>query len=315
MRCTHRRSSLLLAGFGLLYIACTDPVEHQHASSADLREARATAVADPTVTSALPSEAPQGTTLDVQINGSGFDQGSVAHWERNGAVDPRVHVNSTRFIKSTQLVANLTITLDAEVSPYDIVVMTRAGKKGIGTEKFTVRLTNAVGAWTIDAARSFNFAGDGRGEYVNGQCGITGWIFYGNYDPATGVGGDGILDKISAGSTGCPPREIRVTLNGVSRRVLLLPVRQIVGLRVDESRTQDFWVILDGADPKCNRLGWIGAEGGGAGGQITVSRTASDTWLATTTGNPRCFYVKGQTRIWGTTFTNVQASVVIKQQP
>lgn len=307
------RSLLLLASIAL--VACADPPDPSRSLSPEPSLARAAATADPTVASALPSEAEQGTTLDVAINGSGFDRGSLAHWERNGAADPRVRVNSTRFVKSTQLVANLTISLDAEVSRYDIAVVTALGKKGIGTEKFAVRLANAIGAWTIDPAQSMNFAGDGRGDYVNGQCGITGFIFYANYDPSTGIGGDGILDKISAGSTGCPPREIRALLNGVSRRVLLFPVRQIVGLGIGESRTQNLFLQLDGADSQCTHLAWWTVAEGGAGGQITVSRIASDTWRATTNGNARCFYLRGQKRVYTTIFANVQASVGIKQQP
>jgi hypothetical protein len=318
MRCTHRRSNLLVAGFGLFLGACADPTEPSRSLSPEPTLAKVAATAGPTVTSTLPSEAEQGTTLDVEINGSGFDQGSLAHFERNGAADSRVRVNSTRFVKSAQLVANLTIALDAEVSPYDVVVITAAGKKGIGTEQFTVRVGMAVGAWTLDPAQSINFAADGRGEYVNGQCGITGAIFYGNYDPSTGMGGDGILDKISAGSAGCLPREIRVTLNGVSRRVSLVPVRQIVGLRIGESRTQNLFLQLDAADPNCTHLAWWVVAEGGAGGQITVSRTASDRWLATTNGNARCFYLRGMKRVYTTIFkelTDVQASFVIKQQP
>jgi hypothetical protein len=315
MRFTNRFSNLIVAGITLLFFAsCTDPTEPGRSLSPDLSLAKVAAAAvNPTVTSALPSEAPQGTTLDVQINGSGFDGGSLAHWERNGVVDPRVHVNSTRFVKSTQLVANLTITLDATVSPYDVVVMTAAGKKGIGTEAFTVRMANALAAWTIDPALSVNFAGDTRGEYVNGQCGIQGAIFYGNYDPATGVGGDATLDNIRPGSTGCAPRAIRVTLNGVSQNVPFLAIRQVVGLSVGQSRTQNFVIQVDG-DSRCTRVGWWTVAEGGAGGQIVVKRTASDAWVATTTGNARCFYFKGQTRVWGTTFTNVQASFAIKQQ-
>jgi hypothetical protein len=312
MRCTHRCSSLLLTGFGLLFTACTDPTGRT--LSPELSLEKSAAIADPTVTSAVPSEAEQGTTLDVQINGSGFDRGSLAHWERNGAVDPRVRVNGTRFVKSTQLIANLTIALDAEVSPYDIVVVTAAGKKGIGTEKFAVRLTNALPIWTIDETQSLNFAGDGRGDYVSGECGLVGQIFYGNYDPATGLGGDVTLGDIGAGSTGCLPRSIRATLNGVAVNVGFMNVRYVVGIKVGESRTDNFGVGLNGG-PTCERLGWWAVADGGAGGQMTVTRTASDTWLATTHGNARCNYIKGRIRIWGTTFDNIQASFVIKQQP
>jgi probable HAF family extracellular repeat protein len=55
-----------------------------------------------------------------------------------GSTDSRVRTNSTRFVSSTALVANITISLDAVASRYDIAVTNASGKKGIGTELFTV---------------------------------------------------------------------------------------------------------------------------------------------------------------------------------
>jgi len=79
-------------------------------------------------------------TLDVTVNGSGFDQGATATFPLNGVVDPRVHVNSTRYVKSTQLVANVTIAADAPTVKYDVAVLDGSGKKGIGSELFTVNV-------------------------------------------------------------------------------------------------------------------------------------------------------------------------------
>jgi hypothetical protein len=305
---------LLSASFIGMVLACASPLETRSPTVPDARLTQAAVAATPTVTSALPSAAPQDTTLDVQITGSGFDVGSHATFELGGVVDTRVHVNSTRYVKSTQVVANVTIAIDAIVSQYNVAVTTSSGKKGIGTDAFTVTPHNALPAWTIDATQSVNFAGDGRGDYVSGQCGMTGEIFYANYDPATGTGGDVTLGNINAGSTGCAPRAITATLNGVSLNVPFLAIRTIVSLTVGGSRTQNFVAQVDGGS-SCTRLGWWTVADGGAGGQIIVTRTAGDTWTATTTGPARCFYFKGQTRIWGTTFTNVVASFVIRQLP
>jgi hypothetical protein len=303
-----------MLGFGLLFTACTDPVEPGHAPSTDLRLAKVAVTADPTVTSALPSEAPQGTTLDVQINGSGFDRGSLAHWERDGATDPRVHVNSTRFVKSTQLIANLTITLDAEVSAYDVVVVTAAGKKGIGTERFTVRLADAIPGWTVDAFQSVNVASDGKGEYVSGQCGVEGRIFYGNYDPATGLGGDATFENNNPKSSTCGTRSMSVTINGVARNLSAFNVMRVVGLSEGATRDQNFGMSVGGLS-NCGRLAWWRTEDGGAGGQIKVTRTGAKTWTAVTSGSARCSYFKGQTRIWGESFTNIQISLALREMP
>ena len=93
----------------------------------------------PTVTSTDPSEAPQDPTLDVRVLGSGFDQGSRAEWAIAGVPSLKVITNSTRFVSSKELVANIRIALDADTVLYDVLVTTSRGKKGIGTELFKVR--------------------------------------------------------------------------------------------------------------------------------------------------------------------------------
>ena len=93
------------------------------------------------VTSTAPQEAGRDTTLDVQILGSGFDRGSSALFLLHGTSDARVRVNATSYVKSTQLVANVTIAADAVADLYDVLVQTGGGKKGIGTEMFAVTLS------------------------------------------------------------------------------------------------------------------------------------------------------------------------------
>lgn len=102
--------------------------------------------ADPTVTSTLPSYAYQGDVgVEVRILGSGFDQGSVASWERGGVVDPKVSVQSTRFVSSSEVVATINVAPDATISLYDVAVTTSTRKKGIGMERFTVTVAQTLG--------------------------------------------------------------------------------------------------------------------------------------------------------------------------
>ena len=139
------RSRMVVAAiaFGIAVVVgdCTDPTatrtEPVIVGGVSLRAASTSGV---TVTSAVPSNGLAATTVDVTINGSGFDKGSTATFPLNGVVDPRVNVNSTRYIKSTQLVANVTIAPDAPAVAYDVDVTTASGKKGIGTEMFTVKV-------------------------------------------------------------------------------------------------------------------------------------------------------------------------------
>ena len=93
----------------------------------------------PSVEAANPSEGPQGVTLDVRVLGSGFDNGSSAQWLLGGAAAGKVKTNSTTYVSKSELLANITIDADAVETLYDIEVTTRRGKKGVGSEVFSVK--------------------------------------------------------------------------------------------------------------------------------------------------------------------------------
>ena len=104
------------------------------------------AVKGPTVRETDPSVAPRGITLDVRVVGSGYDQGTAAVWALQGDTafaTTKVRTNSTTFLSSSELRANITIESDASLALYDVVVVTKGGKRGIGVERFevTTRLT------------------------------------------------------------------------------------------------------------------------------------------------------------------------------
>jgi hypothetical protein len=80
--------------------------------------------AGPAVNSTDPNNAPQDTTLDVAVNGSGFDRGSTAQWAIAGVPAAKVRTNSTRYVSPKLLLANITIELDAEPVFYDVLVTT-----------------------------------------------------------------------------------------------------------------------------------------------------------------------------------------------
>ncbi|MCH7563225.1 MAG: hypothetical protein IH968_05305, partial [Gemmatimonadetes bacterium] len=92
----------------------------------------------PTVDAADPNSAPQDIRLDVQVIGSGFDNGSVVKFLKGGQSTPKIVTNSSTFIDKNNIIANITIAVDAEVTLYDIEVTTSRGKKGIGSELFSV---------------------------------------------------------------------------------------------------------------------------------------------------------------------------------
>jgi probable HAF family extracellular repeat protein len=117
----------------------------------------------PTVKATDPDSATVDTTLDVRVLGSGYDHGSRASWAYKGTVDEtKVKTNSTRYVSSTELVANITISSSANLGLWDVIVLTSSGKKGIGTEMFevTVKVTDlgTLGGTNSDA-QDINNAG------------------------------------------------------------------------------------------------------------------------------------------------------------
>jgi hypothetical protein len=98
------------------------------------------AVGQVQVTSTSPSAAPQGTvTVNITINGSGFQKGAQAQWFVTGTTNPGgVTVNSTTFKGSGQLTANITVASDAVISGYDIKVTNTNGRTGKGTDLFAI---------------------------------------------------------------------------------------------------------------------------------------------------------------------------------
>jgi uncharacterized membrane protein len=119
----------------------------------------------PTVKSTVPSASPRDTSISVLVQGSGFDQGSRAVWALNGdtsTTTTKIHVTTTTFVSSKELVADLTIRADAPLDLYDVQVLTSSGKKGIGIERFEVTV-NATALPSLSAqgggANAINDAG------------------------------------------------------------------------------------------------------------------------------------------------------------
>ncbi|MFN2530744.1 MAG: hypothetical protein ABR555_05570 [Pyrinomonadaceae bacterium] len=92
------------------------------------------------VTAANPASAEQGTVnLNVRVLGKGFKNGAKTNWFVTGTTDPGgVRVNSTTFVSSTELNANITVPDGATIASYDIQVLNSDGRGGKGTELFAV---------------------------------------------------------------------------------------------------------------------------------------------------------------------------------
>ncbi|HET7204630.1 MAG TPA: hypothetical protein VFI92_14805 [Steroidobacteraceae bacterium] len=93
------------------------------------------------VSSADPSTTTQGTvSLEVTINGSGFDNGSLVKFLVTGTTDPGgITVRNVVFRNSKRLVATIDVADTAAVTKFDIEVTTTSGRKGKGTTLFSVQ--------------------------------------------------------------------------------------------------------------------------------------------------------------------------------
>ena len=92
------------------------------------------------VSAADPAAATQGTiNLNVKVTGKGFKTGAKAKWFVTGTTDPGgVTVNSTAFVNSGELTANITVADTAVIANFDIAVTNSDGRGGKGTELFAV---------------------------------------------------------------------------------------------------------------------------------------------------------------------------------
>lgn len=137
------RVRLFTALISSLLVACAGDSTNSPTAPGILAAKGGGAGAGPKVNAADPSFGDQGQQLNVRVLGSGYNPTAVASWERNGAPDPSITVNSTTFVSSSELVANITIAADADTVFYDVAVEVLLAdgsrKKGVGIEKFEVR--------------------------------------------------------------------------------------------------------------------------------------------------------------------------------
>ena len=152
----------------------------------------------PTVSSVVPDSSERATTLDITVNGSGFGQASIVAFERSGVPASGITVNSTKYVTSRKLIANVTIAAAADTGKYDVSV-TDGGRKGIVVELFNVTYQLAElgilgGTWS--RANAINDNGEVAGASCTNDCLST--AFY--WSEATGQVDLGRLSGYSRGA-------------------------------------------------------------------------------------------------------------------
>ena len=139
----------------------------------------AKAPSGPSVASANPSYGDQGTTLNVQVLGSGFTQGASATWLLHGVANGHVHTNTVTVNSSSQLTANITIDPGAELALWDVQVNLIGGKNGVGSDVFEVTTAQVLSSQPVTYVEGTNNLGDVVGYISNSDEAFV-------YDDATG---------------------------------------------------------------------------------------------------------------------------------
>ena len=237
----------------------------------------AKAPSGPSVSSANPPYGDQGTTLDVQVIGSGFTQGATATWLLNGVANGHVHTNSTTFNSSTQLTANITIDPDAQLAFWDVQVALAGGKNGVGSDAFEVTSAMVLSTQSIISIQGTNNLGDVVGYTQNDAfvyTDATGFADLGPHqgraldpDAHTAFGADGINGNAIAWTLGP---------DGTWTHELLPAAPNSIGRFVTSAaRMADGTLLAGGVDG-------IAAGRNGSNNRPVVWRRSGSTWSAPT---------------------------------
>jgi len=145
-----------------------------------------------------PDTIARDTTLNVSVSGKNFERDFDVGWELSGGPTTAIQTNSTRYVNSKKLIANITISADAIETSYDAVVTTPKGRRGGGIELVFIAEPGPLDISLRDAGDGIKSDGsdysDGTGGVsaevlLNGNLSfvLTGtdrcwWLDFGNFD-------------------------------------------------------------------------------------------------------------------------------------
>lgn len=177
------RFGLLLSLTLIAALSCTRDASMPSDPAVQYAKGGGSPTGGPTVSATDPTSAHQDTTLDVRVIGSGFDNGSRVSFAIRGVTSTKVVASSTSYVSSTELIARVTVAADADTVKHDVVVVTLLGKKGIGSELFTINSSDASTSWLfptdatgLAVVSDGAFASGGYSVYENRVCGVDGMI-------------------------------------------------------------------------------------------------------------------------------------------
>jgi hypothetical protein len=254
-----------------------------------------------TISSVSPDTGSLGTTLDVRVLGSGFDDGSVAEFALDGVKDPdQIRTNSTRYVNSKELVANISISNTATTTTWDVIV-TNKGKTGIGTESDIFTVVDPAATWVFpanDASLSIQSDGlysDGtQSTYADRVCRVEAKIYA--TTQASNSGDATIKTSAPKGKT-CGRRFTFIYPDGFSETlptfanlVELQNTTFSIAVGASVNRKLNFNpAAATNVSTRCGRL-LYGAGAVGAGSDsVRVTRLDSSTWRVESQGEHRAY--------------------------
>ncbi len=291
-----KRHQPILLIAALFALGACDGTETSTVAPSAARFGKAPPTGSVSISSVAPDSGALSTTIDVKVNGSGFADGMVAVWQQSGLPDStQIKTNSTRFVSSKQLIANITISGRATSGSWDVSVYTGGGKSGIGSElgvlKNAFKVTDPTATWKfplIDAGLSVQSdhqnVNGATSDYVNGACNITTNIFAG--DPSSSSG-DATLNMGNPNGK-CSRRFKLIYPDGVTE---ILPIfsnlRQIenlgywIPIGATVHRQLHMGVIASNVASRCGGLVWgygVAADVGAGSDSVLVTRVDASTW-------------------------------------
>ena len=261
-----------------------------------------------TVSSTQPANADRGTTVDVHVLGKGFVAGAQATWLLHGVANSaKVRTNSTTYVSSTDVVANITVSSDADLALWDVQIAS-GGKNGVGTEVSAITAGNVTATEFISNDPAYNLRGDGsylessgESRYLDGECGVGSTFYSGpgsSGDVTMGIGGHGKCTRSIRFTYAAINADGTTTSEGSIVTSSFLNVRK---LQVAATSTTPASYIPIGGDGQRTFAFDDGSTKCGPGGQqaigfaptlgdlatgadlVNVHRDAADTWTVSTT--------------------------------
>ena len=261
-----------------------------------------------TVSSTLPSSVDRSTTVDVHVLGTGFAAGAQATWLLHGVANSaKVRTNSTTYVSSTDVIANITVSSDADIALWDVQIAS-GGKNGVGTEVSAITAGNVTATEFISNDPAYNLRGDGAylessgdSRYLVGECGISSTFYSG-----PGASGDVTM---TIGANGKCVRHVRITYAAINAdgsttaegSISTSSFLNVRKLQVAATSTAPASYIPIGGDAQRTFAFDDGGTKCGTGGTqaigfaptlgdvptgadlVNVHRDAADTWTVTTT--------------------------------